>query len=58
MDLSSSAVIKRHLIEPIKLDASIKRSLLSSSHDIPIIECSATLDFIKVVFLLLFTLYL
>ena len=58
MDLSSSAVIKRHLIEPIKLDANIKRSLLSaSSHDIPIIECSSTLDFIKVLFLLLSTLY-
>lgn len=48
MDLSSFAVIKRHLIEPIKLDANIKRSLLPSCHDIPIIECSATLDFVKV----------
>ena len=48
MDLSSSAVIKRRLIEPIKLDANIKRSLLPSCHDVPIIECSAMLDFVKV----------
>ncbi|KAL9969256.1 hypothetical protein ACROYT_G021452 [Oculina patagonica] len=47
MDLSSSAVIKRHLIEPIKLDANIKRSLLTSCQDVPILECSATLDFVK-----------
>ncbi|KAJ7363706.1 hypothetical protein OS493_009869 [Desmophyllum pertusum] len=47
MDLSSSAVIKRHLIEPIKLDANIKRSLLPSCKDIPVIECAATLDFVK-----------
>ena len=50
MDLSSSAVIKRHLIEPIKLDATIKRSLLPSTHEIPIVECSATLDFVKVLY--------
>ena len=48
MDLSSSAVVKRHLIEPIKLDANIKRPLLPSYQDVPIVECSATLDFVKV----------
>ena len=48
MDLSSSAVVKRHLIEPIKLDANIKRSLQPSCQDVPILECSATLDFVKV----------
>ena len=48
MDTSSSAVIKRHLIEPIKLEANIKRSLLPSCNEIPIIDCSATLDFVKV----------
>ena len=48
MDTSSSSVIKRHLIEPIKLEANIKRSLLPSCNEIPIIDCSATLDFIKV----------
>ncbi|XP_068698299.1 intermembrane lipid transfer protein VPS13C-like isoform X1 [Montipora foliosa] len=47
MDLSSSSVIKRHLIEPIKLDARVKRPLLPSGHNIPILECSATLDFVK-----------
>ncbi len=53
MDLSSSAVIKRHLIEPIKLDANMKRSLLTSCQDVPILECSATLDFVKVFFTIL-----
>lgn len=48
MDTSSSSVIKRHLIEPIKLEANIKRSLLPSCNEIPIIDCSATLDFVKV----------
>ena len=57
MDLSSSAVIKRYLIEPIKLDATVKRSLLPSGHDVPIIECSATLDFVKVVYKNFFILY-
>lgn len=48
MDTSSSSVIKRHLIEPIKLEANIKRSLLPSCNEIPIIDCSASLDFVKV----------
>ena len=48
MDLSSSAVTKRYLIEPIKLDATIKRSLQPPGPAVPIIECSATLDFVKV----------
>lgn len=50
MDLSSSAVTKRYLIEPIKLDATIKRSLQPPGPVVPVIECSATLDFVKVFF--------
>lgn len=48
MDLSSSAVTKRYLIEPIKLDATIKRSLQPPGPTVPVIECSAALDFVKV----------
>ena len=48
MDLSSSTVIKRHLIEPIKLDAHVKRSLLPPGHNVPILECTATLGIVKV----------
>ena len=58
MDLSSSSVIKRHLIEPIKLDAQVKRPLLSSGHNIPILECSATLDFVKVMYNIIFIIFL
>ena len=48
MDASSSAVVKRHLIEPIKLDATIHRSLKPSCHTFPALECKANMDYVKV----------
>ncbi|XP_048577905.1 intermembrane lipid transfer protein VPS13A-like isoform X2 [Nematostella vectensis] len=47
MDLSNSSVVKRYLIEPIRLDATIKRSMKPSCHEIPFLESTAVLGFIK-----------
>ena len=48
MDISSSAVVKRRLVEPVKLDATINRSTGQTSSTTPVIDCSANLDFVKV----------
>ena len=48
MDVSSSAVIRRHLLDPIKLDATIHRSLKPSCHTFPALECKVNIEYVKV----------